>query len=68
MKKKKFDAVGWKSYCSRLYGGAGRWGLGAGRWVLGAGRWAARRVRAGRAGPARLVSVSGRGAHGAWGV
>ena len=40
-KKKIFDAVGWKSYCSRL----GRWALGrwgAQAWALGrwAGRWA----------------------------
>ena len=34
MKKKKFDAVGWKSYCSRLYCGAGRWqALGARGWA-----------------------------------
>ena len=33
-KKKKFDAVGWKSYCSRLYCGAGRWqALGARDWA-----------------------------------
>ena len=52
MKKKIFffDAVGWKSYCSRLWS-----------WAQGAGRWAARRVRAGRAWQA---SVSGRGAQG----
>ena len=29
-----FDAVGWKSYCSRLYCGAGRWqALGARGWA-----------------------------------
>ena len=57
---KIFDAVGWKSYCSRLWS-----------WAQGAGRWATRRVRAGRAGRARQTSVSGRagaggraGAHG----
>ena len=35
MKKKiKIDAVGWKSYCSRLYCGAGRWqALGARGWA-----------------------------------
>ena len=33
-KKKNFDAVGWKSYCSRLYCGAGRWqALGARGWA-----------------------------------
>ena len=32
--KKKIDAVGWKSYCSRLYCGAGRWqALGARGWA-----------------------------------
>ena len=56
-KKKKIDAVGWKSYCSRLYCGAGRWqALGAGRrWALaGAGRWQA--LGAGR----RWAHVAGR--------
>ena len=33
-KKKYFDAVSWKSYCSRLYCGAGRWqALGARGWA-----------------------------------
>ena len=33
-KNKKFDAVGWKSYCNRLYCGAGRWqALGACGWA-----------------------------------
>ena len=39
-KKKNFDAVGWKSYCSRLYCGAGRW-LGCWAcwcWALDAGQ------------------------------
>ena len=42
-KKKNFDAVGWKSYCSRLYGGARRW-LGAG-WA----HWERSRRRRGQA-------------------
>ena len=33
-KKKKFDAVCWKSYCSRLYCGAGHWqALGGRGWA-----------------------------------
>ena len=33
-KKKNFDAVGWKAYCSKLYCGAGRWqALGARGWA-----------------------------------
>ena len=42
-KKKKIDAVGWKSYCSRLYCGARRW-LGAG-WA----HWARSRRKRGQA-------------------
>ena len=58
-----FDAVGWKSYCSRLYGGARRW-LGA----LGAQQaqtWAG--VGAGRAGGMGAGALGGTGA-GAQGV
>ena len=46
MKKKKyfFGAVGWKSYCSRLWSWAG-----AGRWAR---RWARRARAGGRAGRA----------------
>ena len=37
-KKFFFDAVGWKSYCSRLYCGAGRWQALSGLRAAGAGR------------------------------
>ena len=75
-KKKKFDAVGWKSCCSRLYCGAGPWqALGARGWAdcaqqaLGEracwacqARAAGGRERAWRAGRAgaRRASVLGR--------
>ena len=65
--KKKIDAVGWKSYCSRLYCGAGRcrrWARVAGR-TARSRRWAS--VRVGRARRARQAGVSGHGAQGVLG-
>ena len=75
-KIKYFDAVGWKSYCSKLYCGVGRWqALGARGWAdcaqqaLGEracwacqARAAGERERAWRAGRAgaRRASVLGR--------
>ena len=53
-KKKNFDAVGWKSYCSRLYGGARHW-LGAG-WAP----WARSMRRRGQAWAQAGVQGAGR--------
>ena len=67
-KKKKFDAVGWKLYCSRLSGGARRWlgALGAQQAQAWAGMGASRALDAGARGWREDGSGRAAGAGRAW--